>query len=108
MGAAEAGEAAGVAGAAGAAAEAAGTAHKRPQKQRCSECGVLGHRRPQCPGQVRAAEPPVSPGAGLEEAAQSWLGSLNPEETREMAAEMAADWAFLQQADDGPGSQELM
>ena len=71
--------------------------------QRCSECDVLGHRKPQCPGPVRAAEPPVNPEVGLEEAAESWLRSLNPEETREMAD----DWAFLQ-VDDGPSSQELM
>ena len=95
----------------------AGAARKRPRPAAASSAAVAGtkprkrHKKPQCPGQVRAAEPPVSPGAGLEgagleEAAQSWLGSLNPEETREMAD----DWAYLQalQPDDGPASQELV
>ena len=111
--AAEAAEAATAAAAEAALAGAsAGAARKRPRPAAASSAAVAGtkprkrHKKPQCPGQVRAAEAPVSSGAGLEEAAQSWLGSLNPEETREMAD----DWAFLQalQADDGPASQELV
>ena len=98
--------------AASAAASSAVMDGKKRRKQRCSGCGVLGHRLPKCPG---AVEPPASPLPGLNEI-NEWLGSLDAEEAREEWLESIGpeearavddDLANLEVIDQEPASQEL-